>query len=101
MWSSTEVLEPAVWFIRGHDLVEDKFELNLEGVKFPASNPGPSFGHLRSYGKLGTRTNNQHTFLLSLVCFLRFGGVIFGKELTSLSSFQQAILLDQNQCMNL
>ena len=40
MGSSTEVLEPADWFIRGHDLVEDKFELNSEGVKLPASKPG-------------------------------------------------------------
>ena len=40
MGSSTEVLEPADWFIRGHDLVEGKFELNSEGVKLPASKPG-------------------------------------------------------------
>ena len=40
MGSSTEVLELVDWFTQGHNLVEDKFELDSEGVKLPASKPG-------------------------------------------------------------
>lgn len=43
MGPTTEILEPSDWFVRGHDLIDGKFEFNSEGVKLPASTKPGNF----------------------------------------------------------